>query len=88
MTIVTHRSEMGTGIRTTLPMVVADELGADWNRVRIEQALGDNKYGSHDTEGSQSIRDFYDIMREAGAPARVSARKRSAAALQWERFPD
>jgi len=34
--IVAHRSEMGTGIRTSLPLVVADELDADWNRVRIE----------------------------------------------------
>lgn len=46
--IVTHRSEMGTGIRTSLPMVVADELGADWARVRVEQAIGDEKYGSQE----------------------------------------
>ena len=39
--IVTHRSEMGTGIRTTLPLVAADELDADWSRVRIEQGIGD-----------------------------------------------
>src|SRR5215470_8673341 len=38
--IVAHRSEMGTGIRTALPMVVADELEADWKRVKIEQAIG------------------------------------------------
>ena len=43
VTIVTHRSEMGTGIRTSLPMVVADELDADWKRVTIEQGLGDKK---------------------------------------------
>ncbi len=81
VTIVTHRSEMGTGIRTALPMVVADELGADWKRVRIEQALGDQKYGSQDTDGSQSIRDFYDIMREAGATARLMLERTAAA--QW-----
>ncbi len=69
--IVAHRSEMGTGIRTGLPMVVADELEADWKRVRIEQALGDQKYGSQNTDGSCSIRDFYDAMREAGATARL-----------------
>src|SRR3970282_1707314 len=39
--IVTHRSEMGTGIRTSLPMVAADELDADWARVKIEQGIGD-----------------------------------------------
>ena len=39
--IVTHRSEMGTGIRTSLPLVAADELDADWSRVRIEQGVGD-----------------------------------------------
>ncbi len=81
VTIVTHRSEMGTGIRTSLPMVVADELGADWSHVRIEQAIGDKKYGSQDTDGSQSIRDFYDIMREAGASGRLMLER--AAAAQW-----
>ncbi len=79
--IVAHRSEMGTGIRTSLPMVVADELEADWSRVRVEQAIGDKKYGSQDTDGSQSIRDFYAIMRETGATARLMLER--AAAAQW-----
>jgi isoquinoline 1-oxidoreductase subunit beta len=69
--IVAHRSEMGTGIRSVLPAVLADELEADWKRVRIEQALGDQKYGSQNTDGSCSIRDFYEAMREAGATARL-----------------
>jgi isoquinoline 1-oxidoreductase beta subunit len=43
--IVAHRSEMGTGIRTALPMVAADELDADWELVKIEQAIGDPKCG-------------------------------------------
>ncbi|HTT65921.1 MAG TPA: molybdopterin cofactor-binding domain-containing protein, partial [Bryobacteraceae bacterium] len=50
--IVAHRSEMGTGCRTGLPMIVADELEADWARVQVIQALGDPKYGSQDTDGS------------------------------------
>jgi isoquinoline 1-oxidoreductase subunit beta len=79
--IVTHRSEMGTGIRTTLPLVAADELEADWSRVRIEQALGDPKYGDQNTDGSRSIRDFYDAFRVAGAAARTMLV--SAAAAQW-----
>jgi isoquinoline 1-oxidoreductase subunit beta len=79
--IVAHRSEMGTGIRSVLPAVLADELDADWKRVKIEQAIGDAKYGSQNTDGSCSIRDFYDAMREAGASARLMLER--AAAEQW-----
>jgi len=79
--IVTHRSEMGTGIRTSLPLVAADELDADWSRVRIEQGIGDTRYGDQNTDGSRSIRDFYVAFRQAGASAR--AMLVSAAAAQW-----
>lgn len=79
--VVAHRSEMGTGIRTGLPMIVADELDADWARVKVEQALGDVKYGSQDTDGSCSIRDFADAMRDAGATARLMLQR--AAAAKW-----
>jgi len=79
--IVAHRSEMGTGIRSVLPMVAADELEADWKRVRVEQAIGDEKYGSQNTDGSQSIRDFYDTVREASASARLMLER--AAAAKW-----
>ncbi len=79
--IIAHRSEMGTGIRTSLPMIVAEELEADWARVKIEQAIGDAKYGSQDTDGSESIRDFYDPMREAGATGRMMLE--AAAASKW-----
>src|SRR5258708_4015952 len=68
--IVASRSEMGTTSRTTLPLIVADELDADWKRVKIEQALGDSRYGDQNTDGSHSIRSFYDAMRVAGATAR------------------
>src|SRR5690348_13758059 len=67
VTIVAHRSEMGSGSRTALPIVLADELGADWNRVKIDQAIGDARYGSQDTDGSHSVRDWFDLMRETGA---------------------
>jgi isoquinoline 1-oxidoreductase beta subunit len=79
--IVASRSEMGTTSRTTLPLVVADELDADWKRVKIEQAIGDKRYGDQNTDGSHSIRSFYDAMREAGATARFMLIQ--AAAKRW-----
>src|SRR5215831_14540746 len=79
--IVTHRSEMGTGIRTSLPLVAADELDADWSRCRIEQGVGDTRYGDQNTDGSRSIRDFYDAFRVAGASAKSMLA--TAAASQW-----
>ena len=79
--IVAHRSEMGTGCRTGLPMIVADELEADWSRVQIVQAPGDVKYGSQNTDGSCSVRDFYDTLRSAGAAARNMLEH--AAAGKW-----
>jgi isoquinoline 1-oxidoreductase beta subunit len=80
--IVAHRSEMGTTSRTTLPLIVADELDADWKRVKIEQAIGDERYGDQNTDGSHSIRGFYNAMREAGATARFMLIQ--AAALLWD----
>jgi isoquinoline 1-oxidoreductase beta subunit len=79
--IVAHRSEMGTGSGSTLPMVVADFLEADWKRVRVEQAIGDEKYGSQNTDGSCSIRDFVEAMKTAGVTARVMLEQ--AAAQRW-----
>ncbi|HKV40530.1 MAG TPA: molybdopterin cofactor-binding domain-containing protein, partial [Blastocatellia bacterium] len=79
--LVAHRSEMGTGARTALPLILADEMDADWSRVRIVQALGDTKYGSQDTDGSHSVRDFFAVMRQSGATARTMLVQ--AAAGQW-----
>ena len=79
--IVAHRSEMGQGIRTALPMVVADEMEADFDRVQVVQALADTRYGSQDTDGSHSIRDFFEPMRRVGASARHMLV--SAAAKSW-----
>ena len=81
VTIVAHRSEMGCGSRTALPLVVADELDADWAKVKIDQATGDPKYGDQDTDGSHSVRSFFDQMRQVGAAGR--AMLISAAATQW-----
>lgn len=83
VTIVAHRSEMGQGIRTSLPLIIADEMGADWNKVEIIQAEGDEKkYGNQNTDGSFSVRMFYKPMREAGAIVRLLLLR--AAAKEWQ----
>ncbi len=79
--LVAHRSEMGTSSRTSVPLILADELDADWKRVKLEQAIGDPRYGDQDTDGSHSVRSFYEVMREAGATARLMLTR--AAAQQW-----
>ena len=79
--IIAHRSEMGSGSRTALPRIVADELDADWSRVKLVQAIGDEKYGDQDTDGSHSVRSFFDTLRESGATARLMLIR--AAAAQW-----
>ena len=81
VSILVHRSEMGTGIRTSLPRIVADELDADWERCTINQAIGDKRLGDQNTDGSNSIRFFYDRMRIAGATARTMLQR--AAAKHW-----
>ncbi len=83
VTIVCHRAEMGQGVRTSMPMIVADELEADWKRVRVAQAPGDEKrFGNQDTDGSRSTRHFFDPMRRCGAAAR--AMLEAAAADRWK----
>ncbi len=82
VTIVAHRSEMGTGVRTSLPLIVAEEMEADWSRVKVQQAQGDEvKYGNQDTDGSRSTRHYLIPMREIGASARVMLE--AAAAKRW-----
>ncbi len=77
-----HRSEMGQGIRTCLPQVIADEMDADWDRIRVVQAPGDEKYGDQNTDGSTSIRQQFDLLRNAGASARDMLL--GAAAARWQ----
>ena len=82
VTVTVHRSEMGQGVRTSIAMAVADELEADWARVKVAQAPGDEPtYGNQDTDGSRSLRHFFDPMRRAGAAARQMLRE--AAAAEW-----
>jgi len=82
VTIVAHRVEMGTGVRTSLPMVVADEMEARWDRVKVVQAeANETRYGNQNVDGSRSIRHFYMPMRRVGAAARHMLE--SAAAARW-----
>jgi isoquinoline 1-oxidoreductase beta subunit len=81
VTIVVARSEMGQGVRTALPMILAEELEADWKQIAIEQAGASTLFGDQTTGGSASIRTTWDPMRKAGAAAREMLI--SAAALTW-----
>ena len=82
VTIVCARSEMGQGVRTGIPLIVADEMEADWARVKIAQAPGDEaKFGNQDTDGSRSTRHFMLPMRQCGAAARMMLE--AAAAKRW-----
>ena len=83
VSIVCHRSEMGQGVRTGMPLIVADEMEADWSRVRVVQAPGDEeRYGNQDTDGSRSTRHFFMPMRRCGAAARQMLE--AAAAARWK----
>lgn len=79
--LVASRSEMGNGVRTSLPSVIADEMEADWSKVSIQQATGDKKYGDQNTDGSRSIRYLFETMRQMGATAK--AMLITAAAQTW-----
>lgn len=86
VTIVCHRSEMGQGVRSSIPILIADELGASLERVVVLQADGHPRYGDQNTDGSASIRRFYDDLRRAGAAARQMLI--AAAARRWKVEPD
>lgn len=81
ITVVVARSEMGQGVRTSLPMILAEELEADWRQIVIQQAGASTLYGDQTTGGSASVRTTWDPMRKAGAAAREMLIM--AAALQW-----
>jgi len=85
-TIYCGRCEMGQGISTALPSAVADEMDADWQRVTVKQADGDEKFGPQATGGSASIRVMFQPMREAGATAKIMLI--AAAAKVWKTSPD
>ncbi len=80
--ITIPRSEIGQGVRTSLSMITAEELDADWEKVKPINAVGDAKYGNQSTGGSTSIRVFWNTLRTAGAQVRLMLV--SAAALTWK----
>jgi isoquinoline 1-oxidoreductase beta subunit len=82
VTLVCHRSEMGQGIRTSVPQIIAEELEADWQKVSVVQAKADSKYGSQGTAGSASIRSHFTSIRQIGAVAREMLEQ--AAANIWQ----
>ena len=79
--------EMGQGVMTSMPMLVAEELDIDWNRIKTEWAPADAKYGNPNfggqqlTAGSNSVRGMWKMLRESGATAR--AMLMTAAAQTW-----
>lgn len=81
VSIVCHRSEMGQGVRSSLPVLIADELGADPAKVLIIQGDGDEKYGDQNTDGSSSIRNQWEPVRTVAAVARTLLV--TAAAARW-----
>src|SRR5258708_27767237 len=91
ITIRVGKSEMGQGVYTALPMIVAEELACDWRHVRAEfvqasRNLGDNQpYGSLGTGGSRSVRSSHEMLQQVGASAR--ARLDAAAAKRWRVAP-
>src|SRR5438445_328534 len=97
ITVVCGLSEMGQGVHTAIPMLVAEELDADWSRVRVEQAGVDQAFanpifGMQATGGSTSVRGHWEPMRKAGATARAvladgywaAKLGRDALEIQWD----
>jgi isoquinoline 1-oxidoreductase subunit beta len=90
VTLVVSQAEMGQGISTTMPAIIADELGADWSRVRFENSPTDSAYRNprlnwQFTGNSESTTAFFDLMRRMGASAREMLV--SAAAQRWKVDP-
>ncbi len=77
VTIMLSQLEMGQGVMTSMPMLVAEELDVDWNKIKTEWVPADPKYGNPNfggaqlTAGSNSVRGMWKLLREAGATARV-----------------
>ncbi|HET7601314.1 MAG TPA: molybdopterin cofactor-binding domain-containing protein, partial [Gemmatimonadales bacterium] len=85
VTLVAHKSEMGQGVRTSLPMILADELGADWRRIEVVHARPGPPFPDMQTSGSGSVEDSWRPLRLAAAAAREMLV--AAAAARWNASP-
>src|SRR6185295_8105638 len=81
VTLWSKNPDMGEGVKTSMPMIVAEELCADWSRVKVEQAALDRKYGGQGSGGSDGIASDWENLRRAGAAAREMLV--AAAAQSW-----
>lgn len=82
VTIMAHKPEIGQGVKTTLPMIVAEELEVPWENVTVEQASIDPVFGGQTAGGSTSVPSSYDRLRRLGAVARTMLV--NAAAAEWQ----
>ena len=85
VTLTLGKSEMGQGVRTALPLILADELGADWSRIRIVQAMPGPDFKRLGTGGSGSVQGSFKPLREAAAAAREMLTQ--VAATRWKVDP-
>lgn len=85
VTLTVGKCEMGQGVRTSLPMILAEEMGADWSRIRIGQASPSSDFRRLGTGGSWSVRGMWTPLRTAGAAAREMLI--AAAAAKWQTNP-
>ncbi len=81
VTVTVARAEMGQNTRTTLALMVADELEADWSKIQVEQGDLDPRYGDQFAGGSAVVRTSWEPLRTAGAAARMMLLE--AAAARW-----
>jgi isoquinoline 1-oxidoreductase beta subunit len=81
VTLVAPVPEIGQGVRTSLPMILAEELAVDWKQVRVEQAPTDPRYGPMSVGGSDSVHDYWQPLRRIGAAVREMLIE--AAAREW-----
>lgn len=87
ITLIVPSSEMGQGVNTSLPMIIAEELDANWESIRTETAPANSDYknpeghGGQNTGGSNSVKGFWNLLQETGAAAREMLV--TAAAQRW-----